>query len=567
MKIGFFGNINNVAFSFAKAMWRLGHEAVIIVNKKELLHRPESRYPEYYEGYPYWIVDGSQFSDWDYLSLNHQIAPYLEILSGCDVLFLNDLGPSFLPLLQRPAISFLTGSDLTHYADFQIIDARFSHRGKTLSTMLEKRLLTDFVQRQREGLRLSIAVRFFPPGIDTHGDELLTEIGIPNSKRIFEFATDLEGINLSLPPSNERIRIYCPVRLTWKLPIEPGRSPLEYKGSDIMIRGLGSFYRKTGIKLDIILMRKGLHIAELESLIIEENIADQVTWLDEMSLVAYRKELARSDIVLEQFGESMIAGVGLDAMAAGRPVIGNLRPEILGDSMPVCHAGTPEEICAQLQRLVFDSRERERVGKAGREYVEKHANIDDFAQKCLRLLDASITQSSGMTSSLSTSYLYYLQQRLSLFEKVVLVLQEQQNEQKIKLLRTIALTDGRGLRVRKLPKRFQRQGKYGWYIALPGLESLADNAENPTRSTLLLYENDNLLQPAHSLHNDIWNSGEGCYSHWKDNLYFSTSDGSDPNTNGRQYKVMFSWEGNVTFRDFFTKVFSRSSALFRTAKE
>ena len=132
---------------------------------------------------------------------------------------------------------------------------------------------------------------------------------------------------------------------------------------------------------------------------------------------------------------------------------------------------------------------------------------------------------------------YYLQQRHSLFKEVVQ--QKHQNEQKANILKSIALTDGKGLCVKRLPKTFQRQGNHGWYIALPDLESIADNNEYPARSNLLLYENDDLLQPAHSLHEDIQDRGEGRYSHWKDYLYFSTSNGSDPNKNGCTYRVIY----------------------------
>jgi len=31
---------------------------------------------------------------------------------------------------------------------------------------------------------------------------------------------------------------------------------------------------------------------------------------------------------------------------------------------------------------------------------------------------------------------------------------------------------------------------------------------------------------------------KGGYSHWKSKLYFSSSDGSDPNKNGRIYKIV-----------------------------
>jgi glycosyltransferase involved in cell wall biosynthesis len=538
MKIGLFGNTANALLFLAQAIQRMGHEVLLIVNRKELLYRPESRYPEYYEGYPEWIVDGSQFSEWDYLSLDPKIAPVLEVLSGCDALILNDLGPSLLPLLQRPAISVLTGWDLTYYADFQPVDIRFGQSSQTYETMLGKHLFTDFVQRQRNGIRLSAAVNYFPSGIESRGDELLAEIGVPDSKRIFQFTADLEGINPSPQPNNERVRVYCPVRITWKLPIEPGRSALDYKGSDIMIRGLGLFHRRTGIKLDIVLMRKGLHIADLELLIMEENIAEQVTWLDEMSLTAFRKEISLSDIILEQFGGSMVGGVGMEAMASGRPVIGNLRPEILGDSMPVCQARTPEEICAQLERLVFDPQERERVGKAGREYVEKHANIDEFARKCLSYLEVSLSNQNKTMLSPYTGLSYYLQQqRHLLYEEMA-----RQEAREVELLDYLKLYTSPSVKVLKrvvLEKPYQQEIGFSWAIRLEKLKLSADDGEHLSRSALLLYEDDKLLQPAHAMHEDIRNLGAGRHSHWKDMLYFSTSDGSDPNTNGRTYQIVF----------------------------
>jgi len=78
-----------------------------------------------------------------------------------------------------------------------------------------------------------------------------------------------------------------------------------------------------------------------------------------------------------------------------------------------------------------------------------------------------------------------------------------------------------------------------WMVPLPNLKNEADNEENPARSALLLFEDENMLEPAHSLHEEIRASGDGRYSHWKDFLYFSTSDGSDPNTNRRRYSILY----------------------------
>ncbi len=102
------------------------------------------------------------------------------------------------------------------------------------------------------------------------------------------------------------------------------------------------------------------------------------------------------------------------------------------------------------------------------------------------------------------------------------------------------MVTGRGLLNRRvLTVPFMRAGEHGWVVALPDLRHDADNQQNPTRSTLVLFENDNLLGPAHSLHDDIRKLGGGRYSHWTNALYISTPDNSDPNTNGRKYSIVF----------------------------
>jgi hypothetical protein len=65
-----------------------------------------------------------------------------------------------------------------------------------------------------------------------------------------------------------------------------------------------------------------------------------------------------------------------------------------------------------------------------------------------------------------------------------------------------------------------------------------DSTENPRASTLVLCEDQKQLGPAHSLHDDIRTIGRGRYSHWSSDVIFSSSDNSDPNTNGRRYSYL-----------------------------
>lgn len=77
-----------------------------------------------------------------------------------------------------------------------------------------------------------------------------------------------------------------------------------------------------------------------------------------------------------------------------------------------------------------------------------------------------------------------------------------------------------------------------WLGSLPGeLHSRTDNGDSPYQSYLRLFEDGRELGPGHAVHEFIRNEGGGQFSFWIDSVYFSTSDGSDPNDNGRAYTV------------------------------
>ncbi len=72
-----------------------------------------------------------------------------------------------------------------------------------------------------------------------------------------------------------------------------------------------------------------------------------------------------------------------------------------------------------------------------------------------------------------------------------------------------------------------------WLASLPGY-LLSDKESS---SLLVLLEDETPLGPAHSGHEDIRKLGGGRFSHWGKELYFSTSDNSNPRDNGRRYTV------------------------------
>jgi hypothetical protein len=89
-----------------------------------------------------------------------------------------------------------------------------------------------------------------------------------------------------------------------------------------------------------------------------------------------------------------------------------------------------------------------------------------------------------------------------------------------------------------LKGHFVRRGfsRFAYVARVQQLNQPEDNNVSPERSRIMLYENGRALGPAHSLHADIEDIGRGRFSHWNDiGVIFSTSDNSDPNSNGRTY--------------------------------
>jgi glycosyltransferase involved in cell wall biosynthesis len=399
MKIGFFGNANNYPFMLARAVRSRGHEVEFIVTGTTSLDRPENRYHDVPLPYPDWIHDLGSFDARDFVFPNARRRAAVDLLRGCDAVVLNQNGPALSPLVQRPAVVLLTGSDLEVYGNRDALETFFDqsidhldYLRRRLARYITRRLITA----QRSGIRAAHVVSYFAPGLAPTGDLLLADIGVSETRRVFLHMTDLESIGFEAPARNDPPRIFSATRLTWKKPIVPGACELDYKASDIMIKGLGLFHRKMGSRLDIRLVRKGMHVTESMQLAEQEGLSDQVTWLDEMSQAEVWREFRNADIVFEQLGKSMVGMAGLDAMAMGRPVIANGRPEIMeraiGEQSPICQAETPEEVCSHLSRLVGNPAERARVGRRSREYVERHFSANRAAELCVERLSDIITR-------------------------------------------------------------------------------------------------------------------------------------------------------------------------------
>jgi SAM-dependent methyltransferase len=84
---------------------------------------------------------------------------------------------------------------------------------------------------------------------------------------------------------------------------------------------------------------------------------------------------------------------------------------------------------------------------------------------------------------------------------------------------------------------FLHRAGQAYQTEIPNYADTADDIQHPRRSRLMLYEDREPVGFAHQTHADIAHHGGGRYSHWQQSLIFSSTDGSDPNSNGRRYAI------------------------------
>lgn len=389
MRLGFFGNSNNYPFMLAVALRRRGHDVLFIVDQQDPLYRPEFRYGGFGAA-SNWILDVSPVRFRHYAIPNPRIARVVRLLRGCDAVVLNQYGPSLLTAIDRPALTLLTGSDLEIYANLDTLRSFWSSlntRWATPANLAFYWLLRSLVLKQRKGIQESGVIRFFPRGVTPVGDQLLDELGVTERVKFYLPMTDIDAIAPAPPPMNDPPRLLSVARLNWTKPMRKGATQLDYKGTDIMVRGIAKFVRETMKRVEIHMVRKGWDVAATEQLLIECGLQHLVVWHDEMSQSRLFDLVRVSDVVIEQLDQSLPGSGAVDALALGRPVIANWRRDVVPEyrRLPyeaICQASTDEEVCLQLKRVLLNRSETERICVASRRAVETHLSSDHAAAQC-----------------------------------------------------------------------------------------------------------------------------------------------------------------------------------------
>lgn len=392
LSIAIFGNTNNYPLLLAEGLAALGHHVRLLVNRKELIHRPESKHPEWKGNYPSWVFDFSEITDLDVAyetpALDGALA---QLTHGVDLAILNDIGPAFSKYLRCPHAVFLTGSDLSYYADFDSIRLRTAGWDPAFRRSVAGRRVTrkvsELVVDQRDGILSAEVVSFGLRGLIPRGDRILDSIGVEDARRMMIYISDIARLGKEPDPDNERPRILNGSRVLWKQADNNCYSEQDLKGTDILLRGF-ALYCQRGGKGELRLFRKGGDVDAAVELIGSLGIASQVVWLEEMPLDRFYAEMASADIVCDQLAQSFPGMVTVDAFAMGRPVLANLRNEIFGSyfraPLPGLQASSPDEVCQQLLDAENNKDMLKALGTRSREFAETRLSPEGMAKILLK---------------------------------------------------------------------------------------------------------------------------------------------------------------------------------------
>lgn len=391
LSIAIFGNTNNYPLLMVHGLRMLGHNVRLVLNRKELLHRPEALYPDWAAAYPDWIVDCSNLSDEDIAFETPAIDQAIHQLThNVDFVILNDVGPALASHLRTPHVVVLTGSDLAYYANFDSLEMRTSMWNPEFKRSLQGRRylrrMADLVARQRDGILGAEVVCYGQRGLVPSGDQLLDDIGVSDHRRLMLHFSNTIDLQAQPATQNKKLTVLCGSRIVYRPECNPALSAMDFKGTDVLIRGFAEYCQRGG-QGELRMPQKGQDLDATIELINDLGIADRITWLPEMPLAEFYEEMTKADLICDQFGTSFPGMVTTDAYALGRPVMANLRNEIFGqrfpEPLPGFDAKMPEQIADHLMMMEKDKDILAEMGLKSRTYAETHLSPESMARQLL----------------------------------------------------------------------------------------------------------------------------------------------------------------------------------------
>ena len=163
-------------------------------------------------------------------------------------------------------------------------------------------------------------------------------------------------------------------------------------GIDYLIKAVSRFAQKhPEVDYELRIAGDGPNRAEYEALAVSEGIGDKVKWLGYISQESAATEWANMDIGVvpstlesESFGVSAVEAQACETALIISDIPGLEEATLPGVTCMVVERKNVEQLADAIEKLAFDSALRQKMGKAGREYVTEQYEYS----ACFRRIDA-----------------------------------------------------------------------------------------------------------------------------------------------------------------------------------
>jgi len=386
--------MNNSPLRLAEGLRAIGRDVHLFVTRKEILHRPESVYPQLnHSKYPSWMHDVSDaVGEYGTLldpAMKDDLIQWINREFGLSIL--NDWAVSLAKDLTHPHLAMLTGSDVSYYANFETLanfasswDPLYKRSGFGREAICN---LIDLIKQQRDGIASSLLIIHPMRGLVPENDKILDVLGVTEDIRMELFPCRTSQIKFMPMPRNGILKLLSPSRVSFSKSVTANYlTSQDMKGTDVLLEGFARFCSEEG-EAELHLIRKGNDVEQARAIISRNGLDNHVVWHEEMTTHQLYDLMTVSDIVCDQFNGSPLGLITLDAYSLGRPVMANFvannLPGRLPEQLPGLPASTPEEIALQLARMASNPELLAKLGRQSRQYSEKYLAAEVMAQKLI----------------------------------------------------------------------------------------------------------------------------------------------------------------------------------------
>ncbi|MEO6988194.1 MAG: hypothetical protein ABI239_06045 [Aquihabitans sp.] len=347
--------------------------------------RPENDDPSLADGYPPWI----HFGPWITAStlLAPWRAPITKQLAAFDVVVSSGPGPIFAQFAGRPWAFYATGGDLT-VKPFPLTFWRWypswPHRAaEVVAGGWQRRALRRADQ---------VWLQPFAPMVDA-----ADRLRVPQSARsdhYFPIVLDTDAYQPDADPTptarayvdesvgDAELVIFHPSRLVTEASDQLVRTG-QWKGNDTLIRGFAEFVKTNPHCAAVLVMPDTPLSRDVDGvrLMVEQlGISEHVRWLVPPGGRLFDRQFMhalyqRSDVVADEFGVGWFGYVTLEGLAMGKPVVGNIDQEVMGQlypEHPIVAAATPAEVADRLSDIAGDLEGTRTEASTRRQWVIDH---------------------------------------------------------------------------------------------------------------------------------------------------------------------------------------------------